>query len=142
MRRSMSVKRNLSRVAKMVALSGAIAMAACEDITAPEETATAAPELRLAQSSAADVLGSLSDALDSMTGWSLTTLDGDPRQGSIVGVLNGMKGHLKSGNVGLIQQDVTQARGILSSLTFEQQVETGPVGVALDVVEQAIGGSQ
>jgi hypothetical protein len=139
--KSITEKKNLSRIAQMIALSGLIAMAACDEITAPEE-ATATPELRLAQSSAGDVLGSLGDALDDMTGWSLTTLDGDPQQGSIVGVLNGLQGHLKSGNVGLIQQDVTQARGILSALTFEQQVETGPVGVALDVIEQAIGGSQ
>jgi hypothetical protein len=52
-----------------------------------------------------------------------------------------MKGHLRSGNTSLIQQDVTQARGIIGSLTYVQQVDVGPVTLALDVVQRAVDGS-
>jgi hypothetical protein len=129
-----------SRITRVVAMASVISLAACQDVTGPESEAAVPSELRLAQSASTVELASLGNSLDDMTGWSLATLQDNNQRGNIVGVLNGMKGHLKSGNTSLIQQDVTQARGILTSLTDVQQVELGPVTLTLDIVQKALDG--
>ncbi len=125
------------RFAQIIALSGVIAMAACQDATAPEEV-TKVPELRLGQSAASDALGTLSSNLDDMTGFSLAALPDSKGKANIVGVLNGMKGHLKSGSIAACQQDVTDARTWFGSLSDVQKVEVGHVSLALDVIQAAL----
>lgn len=125
------------RLAQMIALSGMIALAACEDVTAPEEAKPATPELRLSQT-AADELGSLSSSLDDMTGWSLAALPNAQGKANIVGILNGLKGHLASGRIAVCQQDVADARAILASLSQNEQVELGGVGATLDLIQAAL----
>jgi len=113
-------------------------MAACQDATGPEEVvATAGPQLRMTQEGV-DELKSLSTNLDDITGWSLLALGDDPAKGKIVGLLNGMKGHLASGKLAMCQQDITDARAWFTSLTEVQQIEVGAVGVALDVIQAGI----
>ena len=129
------------RFVHLIALSSVIALSACQDVTAPESEVAALDGLRLAQSSATDELSSLGSSLDDMTGWSLAALADNNQRGNIVGVLNGLKGHLNSGKISLIQEDLTQARAIIASLTDVQQAEVGPVSVALDVVQRALDGA-
>jgi hypothetical protein len=128
-----------SRVAQVIALSGVIAMAACQDATGPEEISTAQPSMRLTVSQESkDELATLSANLDDFTGWSLVALpDGDVKL-NIIGTLNGLKGHLKAANTRLCQQDVTDARAWFASLTETQQVEVGAIGVALDVIQAGL----
>jgi hypothetical protein len=124
------------RIARVIALGGVIALAACEDVTAPEEVKPA-PELRLAQASA-DELGSLSSSLDDMTGWSLAALPDAQGKANIVGILNGLKGHLKTGRIAACKQSVDDARAILGGLTEEERVSVGSVGLTLDVIQAAL----
>ena len=127
----------------LVALSCVCILAACEEITGPEVEAAAPPAPTFSQSGTVNTLASLSSSLDDMTMWSLATLQDNTQRGSLAGVLSGLKGHLKSGNAALCQEDVTKARGILAALPDVQQVELGHVGLALDVVQQSLdGGSQ
>jgi hypothetical protein len=127
---------------RLIVLSGTIALAACEDTTAPEETApTLQQNPRLAQAASSDLLASLSSNLDDMTGWSLAALPDGKGKANIVGILNGLKGHLNSGRIDACQQDVTDARAILGLLTEVQQVEVGHVGLALDVIQAALDGA-
>jgi hypothetical protein len=121
----------------VIVLSAVVALAGCEDVTAPQEEVTAAPELRLS-ATAADELGSLSSSLDDMTGWSLAALPNAQGKANIVGILNGLKGHLASGKIAACQQDVTDARAILGSLTENEQVEIGGVGATLDLIQAAL----
>lgn len=134
---SSSAKNFRSRIAQLIALSGVIAMAACTDVTAPDEKGMAAPELRLSQTST-DELSTLSSDLDDMTGWSLITLaQGDARTG-IIGILNGLKGHLASGKIAACQDDVTQGRAWYASLTDAQQSEQGNISVTLDLIQSVL----
>ena len=126
-----------SRVARVIALSAVVAVAACEDVTAPQEEVTTAPELRLAQG-AADELSTLGASLDDMTGWSLAALPNAQGKANIVGILNGLKGHLASGKIAACQQAVTDARAILGSLSENEQVEVGGVGATLDLIQAAL----
>ena len=126
-----------SRIARLIALSAVVALAACEDVTAPQEEVTTAPELRLSQG-AVDELGSLGSALDDMTGWSLAALPNAEGKANIVGILNGLKGHLASGKIAACQQAVTDARAILGSLSANEQVEVGGVGATLDLIQAAL----
>jgi len=114
-------------------------MAACQDATGPEEIATATlnPEMRLTKEGV-DELKALGDNLDDITGWSLLALGDSPAKGQIVGLLNGMKGHLASGKLAVCQQDVTDARAWFNSLTEVQQTEVGAVGIALDVIQAGL----
>jgi hypothetical protein len=126
-----------SRFVQIIAMSGVIAVAACQDALAPEEVKPA--ELRMGQSSAAsDALATLSTDLDDMTGFSLAALPDDKGKANIVGVLHGLKGHLKSGSIAACQQDVTDARTWFGSLSDVQKVEVGHVGLALDVIQAAL----
>jgi hypothetical protein len=122
--------------AKIFALSGVIAMAACQDTTAPEEVKTA-PALRMSQT-ATDELGNLSASLDDMTGWSLVALPDSQGRTNIVGLLNGLKGHLASGKIAACQQDIDDARAILGGLTENERTEIGAVGATLDLIQSAL----
>jgi hypothetical protein len=134
-----STGKPLSRVAQVIALSGVIAMSACQDVTGPEEVVSAAnvPQLRTTQA-AQDELKGLADNLDDITGWSLVALTDGDSKGRIVGLLNGLKGHLAAGKIAVCQQDVTDARAWFASLTEVQQTELGAIGVTLDVVQSGL----
>jgi hypothetical protein len=126
------------RAARHVVLCGVFALAACQDVTAPEQVEAVPQALRMSQSAAADEIASLASNLDDFTGWSLAALPNAQGKANIVGILNGLKGHLSSGKIAACQQDVTDARAILGSLTEVQQVEVGSIGVALDVIQAAL----
>jgi hypothetical protein len=125
------------RFAQIIAMSGVIAIAACQDATAPEETELAAPSLRMSQA-ASDELGTLSSSLDDMTGWSLAALPDANGRANIVGILNGLKGHLASGKLAACQQDVDDARAFLGTLSQNEQTEIGGVGATLDLIQSAL----
>ena len=126
----------------LVMLSGVIALAACENLTAPEEPAlTFEQGPRLTQSASGDLLATLGTSLDDMTGWSLTALPNGNGKANISRILSGLKGHLSSGRVDACQQDVADARAVLASLSGVQQVEAGHVGLALDVIQAALDGA-
>ena len=139
MRRNPDLRIFRSRIAQLLALGGVITSASCKDATAPESVQkSGAPTLALAQSVAVDDLGTLSASLDDMTVWSLVSLpEGKGRQ-NIVGTLEGLRGHLKSGNVAACQQDITSARNFIDSLNEQQRVEIGAVGVTLDLIQSAL----
>jgi len=126
-----------SRIARVLALSAMVVLAGCEDVTAPQEEVTAAPELKLSQG-VVNELGTLSTSLDDMTGWSLAALPNAQGKANIVGILNGLRGHLASGAIAACVQDVTNARAILGSLTQNEQVEVGGVGATLDLIQAAL----
>jgi len=136
---SFSSQRSRTRIAQIIALSGVVAMAACQDATGPDEIAPAeAPTaLSLAQNSA-DELGSLSANLDDITGWSLAGFSDEKGKQNIIGVLNGLKGHLASGKIAACQADVDLARDWFSKLSENDQVEIGGIGVTLDLIQQAL----
>jgi hypothetical protein len=126
------------RAVRHVVLCGVFTLAACQDVTAPEKVEAVPQALSLSQQSAQDELASLASNLDDFTGWSLAALPDAKGRTNIVGILNGLKGHLSSGKIAACQQDVTDARAILGSLTEVQQIEVGSVGVALDVIQAAL----
>lgn len=125
-------------VLRHVVLCGGFAMAACQDVTAPEKVEATPQVLGLTLGSATDEIASLASNLDDFTGWSLAALPDAKGKASIVGILSGLKGHLNSGKIAACQQDVTDARLILGSLSAVEQVEVGSIGVALDVIQAAL----
>jgi len=137
---SSSITANRFRFLQIIAMSGVIAIAACQDATAPEEVQSA-PQLRMSSQSSSDELGTLSTNLDDMTGFSLAALPDGNGKANIVGVLNGLKGHLKSGSIAACQQDVNDARSWFGGLSDVQKVEVGSVGLALDVIQAALDGA-
>ena len=127
-----------SRIAQLIAFGGAITTAACMDATAPNQVvAPKAPTLSVGQS-AGDELGTLSASLDDMTGWSLASLTDDQGHANIVGILNSLKGHLKSGKIAASQQDVADARAFIESLSEEKRVDIGAVGITLDLIQSTL----
>ena len=137
---SSSITTNRFRFLQIIAMSGVIAIAACQDATAPEEVKSA-PELRMSSQASSDELGTLSSNLDDFTGFSLAALPDGNGKANIVGVLNGLKGHLKSGSIAACQQDVNDARSWFGGLSDVQKVEVGSVGLALDVIQAALDGA-
>jgi hypothetical protein len=128
-----------SRVAHALALGGVITTGACKDVTAPEQVETAeAPALALAQSAAVDELGGLSSSLEDMTGWALASLPDGENRVKIAGILDGLRGNLNTGKIAASRQDVIEARGILESLSEQERVELGAVGVTLDLIQSAL----
>jgi hypothetical protein len=83
-------------------------------------------------------LTQLGDDMETMTGWALINLPDDRGRLKLVGLLNSLKAHLTAGQVAACQDDVNDARSFLQSLTVNEQVELGGIGVTLDVVENAI----
>ena len=128
-------------VSRLVVLSAVLALAACEDPIAPEEPALTEQGPRLTQSASGDLLATLGTSLDDMTGWSLTALPDGNGKANVARILAGLKRHLSTGSVNACQQDVADARAVLASLSAVQQVETGHVGLALDVIKAALDGA-
>jgi hypothetical protein len=139
MRHSPDLRIFRSRIAQVFALGGLITTASCKDATAPERVQKpGVPTPSLAQAVVGDDLGALGSSLDDMTAWSLASLpDGKGRQ-NIVGILEGLRGHLKTGKLSACQQDITDARNFIDSLNEQQRVEIGAVGVTLDVIQSAL----
>ena len=127
-----------SRVAHALALGGVITTGACRDVTAPGQVETAEAPALLLQPAAVDELGSLSSSLDDMTGWALVSLPDGPNRVKIAGILDGLRGNLKSGKIAASKRDVLVARGILESLSEQERVEIGAVGVTLDLIQSAL----
>jgi len=130
-----------SRITQVIALGGVITTASCKDVSAPDKT-TETRALALAQSASqsamVDELGGLSSSLDDMTGWSIASLPEGEGRVKIVGILNGLRGHLKSGKIAASQQDLADARGFLESLSDRERIELGAVGVTLDLIQSAL----
>ena len=128
-----------SRIAHVLALGGVITTSGCKDSTAPEKTGSlSAQGVTLSRSAAVDDLGSLGASLDDMTGWSVAGLNDAKAHESIVGILNGLKGHLQSGKVAACQDDIAAARSFIESLSEQQRTEIGAVGVTLDLIQSAL----
>ena len=128
-----------SRVAQVIAVGGVITTGACHDATGPQPTTAKTLAVPLAHSAAAvDELPSLGSSLDDMTTWSLVSLGDSKGRENIVGILNGLKGHLQSGKIEACQQDVADARSFIESLSEQQRVEIGAVGVTLDLIQSAL----
>ena len=126
------------RVAQALVMGGVITAVGCKDSTAPRKMeAPQALALGVTQS-ADDELGRLSASLDDMTGWSLASLTDDQKRTNIVGILNGLKGHLKGGKIDASRQDVTDARAFLESLDEQKRVELGAVAITLDLIQSAL----
>jgi hypothetical protein len=76
--------------------------------------------------------------MDSMTGWSLSTFSDGQSRAQIVGILNGLKGHLASGRIDACQDDVTQGRAWYASLAETEQLEQGNISVTLDLIQSVL----
>src|SRR5436309_1409041 len=90
-----------SRVAQVIAVGGVITTGACHDTTGPQPI-TAAKTLavsRTQSATAVDELSTIGSSLDDMTIWSLASLPDGKGRDSIIGILNGLKGHLKGGKI-------------------------------------------
>jgi len=127
-----------SRIAQLIALGGAITTAACTDATAPKQIVAPKTATQSVGQSAGDELGGLGASLDDMTGWSLASLTDDQGHANIVGILNSLRGHLKSGKIAASQQDVADARAFIESLSEEKRVDIGAVGVTLDLIQATL----
>jgi hypothetical protein len=127
------------RVAPVVALC--FAMMSCESATAPDPVATGTPaSLSLSQASG-DPLGQLASDMATMTDWALVDFPDARGRTNVVGLLQSLKGHLAAGKIEACQEDVNTLRSFLGTLTENEQVELGGIGVTLDVVENALGKS-
>ena len=124
-----------ARIVKVVALSCVIGlMAACSETTAPKASTAPPPVVKPVPAAMVSLAGSLDD----MTQWFMQSFDDEATRTKFQDILSGLKGHLTSGNVTVCQQDVTAARGVLTSLSDVQQVETAPLGLALDAVQTTL----
>jgi hypothetical protein len=138
MRRFPDSQKFRTRIAQVLALGGVLTTASCKDVSAPEKSLKA-PDPTLSQSVAVGgELGGLSSSLDDMTSWSLASMPESESRVKIGGILNGLRGHLKSGKIAAIQQDVADARAFLESLSDRERIELGAIGVTLDVVQAAL----
>ena len=124
-------------IARTIGVSGAIALlAACSDTTGPTANIPASP---IATPIPAPMVN-VANSLDDMTSWWMPSVQSETDRSNIQQILTGLKAHLNVGNVLVCQQDVTDARGALSRLSDSQQVETAPIGVALDIVQSTLDG--
>jgi hypothetical protein len=126
-----------ARIARVVALGSAAALlVACNEATAPTPQRT--PPAPVAAVPAA--MANVANSVDDMTEWWMPSIENESERSNLQQILTGLKSHLNVGNVLACQQEVSDARGALSRLSDSQQVETAPIGVALDIVQSALDG--
>jgi hypothetical protein len=109
----------------------------CSDTTAPKTTDITPPPTEIPVPAA---MVTVAGELDDMTQWWMSSIENQSELAKLQQTLTGLKAHLSAGNVVLCQQDITDTRGALAKLSEAQQVETAPIGVALDVVQSTLDG--
>jgi hypothetical protein len=122
-----------TRAIASIAVIGALT--ACSETTSPEITQTPATPI---EGPAPAAMIEVAGALDDMTEWWMPSVADETERNNLQQTLTSLKSHLNAGKILLCQQDVTDARGALSRLSEAQQVETAPVGVALDNVQSLL----
>jgi hypothetical protein len=127
------ILRALPRAMMVAAVSAIVLVAACSDATGPEPVKPPEPTPTTPAVPAAMI--AMAGDIDPMTEQFMPAVEDATAKSNLQGLLTGLKGHLTAGNVVLCQQDVTSARGVLSSLSDDQQVGVAPIGMALDVVD-------
>ena len=133
----MRITRSVFPLAAMLCIT----LASCEDTTAPDPVAVGNPASLSFVQSANDPLRQLASDMETMTDWSLVDFPDARGRTNIVGILQSLKGHLTAGKIAACQEDVNTLRNFLGTLTENEQVELGGIGVTLDVVENALGKS-
>lgn len=124
------------RIVPVVALC--FVMMSCEDATAPDPVVTGAPAALRLSASSNDQLGQLASDMETMTDWTLVDFPDARGRTNVVGLLQSLKGHLTAGKIEACQEDVNTIRNFLGTLTENEQVELGGIGVTLDVIENAL----
>lgn len=125
----------------LVAVLGILTLASCEETTAPDPVAVGNPASLSFGQSANDPLGQLASDMETMTDWTLVDFPDARGRTNIVGILQSLKGHLTAGKIDACQDDVNTLRSFLGTLTENEQVELGGIGLTLDVIENALGKS-
>ena len=126
-----------ARVARAIAISSVVAFGACTDTTAPQKVETPIPETPTAPASLTP-LGLLGASLEDETTMFLTGMHDDTDRASLERSLKSLSADLISNDVPRSAEDVAAARRLINAVDDVQQVELGPISLALEVIELAL----
>ena len=131
-----SAQRFRSRIAQVIALSGVIAVAACQDAPTAPDVIASGPALRMSTSADA---AAIADWVVDATSWVTPSMVDPTNRGKLEGSINGLSGHLKANNTKQIKGDIAIIRSLISGGSEAEAVELGPIEVALCTIEQTLG---
>ena len=141
MRLSLRARAGVSSLTSLAALCSIIFLTSCEEPTAPQSNVDHAPSALSLSQASSDPLAQLGSEMDEMTSWSLLNFPDSRGRPKLVGILSSLQGHLTAGRTDACRDDINDARSFLQSLTENEQVELGGIGVTLDVVEYTLNKS-
>jgi hypothetical protein len=131
----------LSRAASVLALSGVVALSACQDATSPEkvdsptEIGALTPAAQVvANATVEETASTIVDA----TSWVLSSIEDADARANMASKIQAIADHAAAKQYTLARQDVTAARAIMSKLDEGQLTEIGPIDVSLFEIDAAL----
>jgi hypothetical protein len=129
------------RMSQLVALSGSLALFACQDATSPEDaksTTLAAPSLIISIGNNTTPLGEMGLTLVDATNWVLPSINSTEIRATMETTLQSLATHIGMGQYALAREDVTVARVLMTKLDVVDTAEAGPIGVSLDEIDAGL----
>jgi hypothetical protein len=134
-RRGRASRFGVTRILSVIAIAGAITLAACSDSTAPTKTATPAPTPTSPTVSALVALAAeLHDASDMF----VSAVEDEALRTKMTVAINDLGVQLLAGNADGSRAALAQARTLFANLDDISAIELAPVGLALDYIERKL----
>lgn len=136
-----STTRSGARIARVIALSGVVAVLACGDSTSPQRAKPVpeAPAVPAPPAAAPSTpLGMLGASLDDATSMFVPTMQDPEKRAQLQAVIKDLSEHLMAANIDLSTKDLAAGRALIASVEEVQQIELGAIGIAFDQIELAL----
>lgn len=136
-----SNQRFLLRIAQLTALSGSLALFACQDATSPDDAKSPelnAPNLITSIGNNTTPIGDMGATLVDATSWVLPSINNGTIRASMKSTLQSMADHIAALQYALARKDVTTARDLMTKVDAIDYLEIGPVEVSVDEIDAGL----
>jgi len=128
-----------ARVARViVAMSGLLAITACQDAVAPDKAKDPIPDAPLMTQNTQSALQMLGTALPYSTQMFVASVTDATAKARVQNFLNTLQSDLLNNKTGLIKQDVANARSGIAAAPASFQADLAAISVALDQIDLAL----
>ena len=125
------------RIGKLALIGVMLAVAACTDSTAPDTADDLSPvDGKVVPNTA---VTALAPWFPEATMYVIDDIATKPVRDKLTKGVNDLSAALKAYNVNEIKKQITAIRNVVNSASEDEQIELGPIEVALETVEDAMG---
>ena len=122
----------MNRLRKLCVVSAVLLVAACTDSTGPDP-------IDSGKGKPTPAMTELGSWIQDATLWATPALDDPVNRGQLESSIKSLAGHLKAGKADDVRSDMAYIRAIINSGSMDEIIAMGPIEVALNTIEEAMG---